>query len=132
MRTRADILSDETGREMPSRAFERADRSPHATCAHRFSSVRGGREARRRVPGDNRFCLLAVITDWGVDRAYARQGIGSRLSRQALDAAGGEENIVMYTCANEKTILFYEKMDMCAVKGTMEYNRVAWTGITVE
>lgn len=78
------------------------------------------------------FAYWLFITDLGVDRAYVRQGIGSRLIRQALDAAGGEENIIMYTCANEKAIPFYEKMGMRAAKDVMEYNRAEWTGFTVE
>ena len=46
--------------------------------------------------------------------------------------AGGEENIIMYTCVNENAIPFYEKIGMKKSKDVMVYNNADWTDFTVE
>ena len=68
----------------------------------------------------------------GVDLAYTGRGIGSRLLRQCLEAAGGEDDIILYTCANSRAIPFYEHMGLTRSADVMEYNHVQWTGFTVE
>lgn len=77
------------------------------------------------------FAYWLFITDLGIDRRYVRQGIGEQLMRQALDLAGGEKNIIMYTCANENAIPFYQKQGMSFAEDVLVYNHVDWTGFTV-
>lgn len=60
------------------------------------------------------------------------QGIGRRLIKKAHEIAGGESEIVMYTCVNENAIPFYEKIGMTKAHDIMEYNRMPWTSFTVE
>lgn len=78
------------------------------------------------------FAYWLFVTDLGVDRAYTGRGIGSRLLRQCLETAGGEDDIILYTCANSRAIPFYERMGMKPSSDVMEYNHVQWTGFTVE
>ena len=78
------------------------------------------------------FAYWLFITDLGVDRDCVHQGIGRRLMKAALEAAGGADDIIVYTCANEKAIPFYEKLGMKAAKDVMVYNHVQWTDFTVE
>ncbi len=58
--------------------------------------------------------------------------MGKALVRKLHKLAGGEENIIMYTCMNENTIPFYEKIGMKRPNDVMVYNRVEWTDFVVE
>ena len=78
------------------------------------------------------FSYWLFVTDLGVDRKYERQGIGSRLMKQALEMAGGERNIAVYLVANEKAIPFYEKLGMKKADDVMQFNHIEWTAFTVE
>ena len=77
------------------------------------------------------FAYWLFITDLGIDRRYVRQGIGKQLMQRALDIAGGEKDIIMYTCANENAIQFYQKQGMGFAEDVMVYNHVDWTGFVV-
>ena len=78
------------------------------------------------------FAYWLFVTDLGVDRAYARQGIGTRLMRAAHEAAGGEKEIAVYLVANENAVPFYEKLGMEKADDVMAYNRIDWTSFTVQ
>lgn len=78
------------------------------------------------------FAYWLFITDLGIDRRYVRQGIGKQLMQRALDLAGGEKDIIMYTCANENAIQFYQKQGMSFADDVLVYNHVDWTGFVVE
>lgn len=78
------------------------------------------------------YAYWLYVTDLGVDRAYERQGIGSELMRTAHELASGEKDIAVYLIANEEAIPFYEKLGMKKSDEVMEYNRIEWTGFTVE
>lgn len=78
------------------------------------------------------FAYWLFITDLGVVREYTGQGIGKALVRKLHELAGGEENIIMYTCVNENAISFYEKIGMRKPDDVMVYNRVEWTDFVVE
>ena len=78
------------------------------------------------------FAYWLFVTDLGVDRSFERQGIGSRLMKQALDLAGGEKDIAVYLVANERAIPFYEKLGMKKAEDVMQYCHVEWTDFTVE
>lgn len=58
------------------------------------------------------FAYWLFITDLGVDRLYVNRGIGKALIMKALEEAGGEKDIAMYTCYNDQAIGFYEKIGM--------------------
>ena len=78
------------------------------------------------------FAYWLYVTDLGVDRAYERQGIGSRLMKTAHGIACGEKDIAVYLVANENAVPFYEKLGMEKADDVMQYSRVEWTGFTVE
>ena len=78
------------------------------------------------------FAYWLFITDLGVVRECTRQGIGKALVRKLHELAGGEENIIMYTCVNENAIPFYEKIGMRKPDDVMVYNHVEWTDFVVE
>lgn len=77
------------------------------------------------------FAYWLFITDLGIDRRYVRQGIGKQLMQRALDIAGGEKDIIMYTCANENAVQFYQKQGMTFADDVLVYNHVDWTGFVV-
>lgn len=78
------------------------------------------------------FAYWLFVSDLGIDRAYVHKGIGKQLMANALEAAGGEKNIIVYTCANDKAIPFYQKLGMRFSEDVLEYNHIEWTGFTVE
>jgi Mn2+-dependent serine/threonine protein kinase len=77
------------------------------------------------------YAYWLYITDLGVDRAYVRRGIGTRLMQTAHQLAGGEKDIAVYLIANEKAVPFYEKYGMKKADDVMQYNHIEWTGFTV-
>lgn len=70
------------------------------------------------------FAYWLYVTDLGVDRSYERQGIGRRLMKAALEAAGGEKDIAVYLIANENAVPFYEKLGMKRADEVMKYNHI--------
>lgn len=77
------------------------------------------------------FAYWMFVTDLGVDREHTKKGIGKRLMETALEIAGGERNIIVYTCANRDAVGFYEKLGMKPSTDVMELNRVGWTDFVV-
>ena len=78
------------------------------------------------------FAYWLFMTDLGVKRECVGQGIGKALVKKLHEAAGGEKDIIMYTCVNENAIPFYEKIGMSRPDDVMTYNRIDWTDFTVE
>ena len=78
------------------------------------------------------FAYWLFVTDLGVDRDCVKQGVGKRLMAAALEAAGGADDIIVYTCSNENAVGFYEKLGMARADDVMVYNRVQWTDFTVK
>lgn len=78
------------------------------------------------------FAYWLFITDLGVVRECAGQGIGTALVRKLHQVAGGEENIIMYTCFNENAYSFYEKLGMWKPNDVVVLNKAEWTDFTVE
>ena len=78
------------------------------------------------------YAYWLYVTDLGVDRAHERHGIGRKLKRKAHEIAGGEKDIAVYLIANDDAVPFYEKLGMKKSEEVMEYNRIEWTGFTVE
>ena len=77
------------------------------------------------------FAYWLFVTDLGVDRAWERRGIGTRLMHTAHELAGGEADVAVYLAANEKAVPFYEKLGMERAEDVMRYSRVEWTDFTV-
>ncbi len=84
------------------------------------------------------FAYWLFITDLGVVRNWTGHGVGKALVRELHRiagenlAGGGEKNIIMYTCANENAVGFYEKLGMTRPDDVCVLNRVEWTDFTVE
>lgn len=78
------------------------------------------------------FCYWLYITDLGVDRAYERRGIATKLMKKAHELAGGEKDIAVYLIANENAVPFYQKLGMKFSDDVMQYNHIDWTEWTVE
>ena len=78
------------------------------------------------------FAYWLFVTDLGVAREFERQGIGSRLMKEALALAGGEKDIAVYLVANEDAVPFYEKLGMKKAEDVMQYFHIEWTEFTVE
>lgn len=78
------------------------------------------------------YAYWLYVTDLGVDRDYEGQGIGTQLMKAAHNKAGGEKDIAVYLIANENAIPFYEKLGMEKANDVMQYNRIEWTGFTVQ
>ena len=78
------------------------------------------------------FAYWLFITDLGVIRECVGLGIGTALVKKLHELAGGEENIIMYTCYNENALGFYEKLGMTKPDDVVVLNRIQWTEFTVE
>lgn len=78
------------------------------------------------------FAYWLFMTDLGVVRECVGQGIGKALVKKLHEIAGGEKDIIMYTCVNENAIPFYEKLGMSRPDDVMTYNRIEWTDFKVE
>ena len=78
------------------------------------------------------FAYWLFLTDLGVVRDWVHRGVGTALVRKALEIAGGEKNIIMYTCANEDAVPFYKKLGMTRPNDMMVYDHMDWTPFTVE
>lgn len=52
--------------------------------------------------------------------------------RAAHELAGGEKDIALYLVANEKTVPFYQKLGMTFADDVLQYNKIEWTGFTVQ
>ena len=77
------------------------------------------------------FSYWLFITDLGVVRDCVGQGIGTALVKKLHELAGGEDNIIVYTCANENALPFYEKLGMVRPNDVMVYDHMPWTPFTV-
>jgi ribosomal protein S18 acetylase RimI-like enzyme len=55
------------------------------------------------------FVYFLFVTDLGVDRSYAKRGIGSELLVRIREIIGGEDDITVVTVAHENAMGFYEK-----------------------
>lgn len=78
------------------------------------------------------FAYWLFITDLGVVREYTGCGVGTALVKRLHQLAGGEDNVIMYTCYNESALGFYEKLGMTKPDDVMVFNRIQWTAFTVE
>jgi len=77
------------------------------------------------------FAYWLFISDLGVDRKYSRIGIGKTLLEQAQILAGGTDNIIMFTMANENAVDFYKKRSWKPAE-YMQFSKVKWTEFQVQ
>lgn len=107
-----------------------------ATLLERASISLVARNTEKRIVGIcfgiTDFAYWLFITDLGVVREYAGKGIGTALVKKLHAIAGGEDNIIMYTCFNEKALGFYRKLGMTKPDDVVVLNRISWTDFTVE
>ena len=78
------------------------------------------------------FAYWLFLTDLGVRRDWTGRGVGKALVREMHRIAGGEDEIILYTCANENATGFYEKLGMTRPEDVYVLNRIQWTDFTVE
>lgn len=78
------------------------------------------------------FAYWLFVTDLGVVREWTGRGVGKALVQRLHEISGGEKNIIMYTCANENAVGFYEKLGMTRSEDVFVLNRADWTDFTVE
>lgn len=78
------------------------------------------------------FAYWLFVTDLGVVRTHIGQGIGKALMKKLHELAGGEDSIIMYTCANENAVGFYERLGMTTSNDVMVYDKMPWTDFIVE
>ncbi|MBE6999371.1 MAG: GNAT family N-acetyltransferase [Ruminococcaceae bacterium] len=79
------------------------------------------------------FSYWMFLTDLGIRREYVKRGIGKALVERAIEEAGGLENIIVYTCANDKAIPFYKKLGMeQGPEDVFVLNQIEWTDFVVE
>ena len=125
------LKKTDLGSQYPKERF--SDRI--ATLVQKVSiSLVARNEAREIVGvcfGITDFSYWLFITDLGVVRDCVGQGIGTALVKKLHELAGGEDNIIVYTCANENALLFYEKLGMVRPNDVMVYDHMPWTPFTV-
>jgi len=78
------------------------------------------------------FAYWLFITDLGIVREHTGKGIGTALVKRLHELAGGEDEIIMYTCFNENAFSFYKKLGMTKPDDVVVLNRISWTDFTVE
>lgn len=78
------------------------------------------------------FAFFLFLTDLGVDRDFARQGIGATLVRMAHEVAGGEADISMLTWANRDAAPFYAACGMRQVEWAVGKHATDWEFFTVK
>ena len=66
------------------------------------------------------FAYWLFITDLGVIRECTGMGIGTALVRKLHEVAGGDDNIIMYTCYNENALGFMRSW-ACTSRMTLWY-----------
>ena len=124
------LKKTDLGSQYPKERF--SDRI--ATLVQKVSiSLVARNEAREIVGvcfGITDFSYWLFITDLGVVRDCVGQGIGTALVKKLHELAGGEDNIIVYTCANENALPFYEKLGMVRPNDVMVYDQMPWTPLT--
>ncbi len=126
------LKKTDLGSQYPQERFEKRI----ATLVEKASISLVARNQQREIVGVcfgiTDFAYWLFITDLGVARECVGQGIGRALVKKLHELAGGEKDIIMYTCANENAVPFYEKIGMTKPNDVMVYDHIEWTNFTVE
>lgn len=119
------------GSQYPKERF----RERIATLVSRTSISLVARDESSRIIGVcfgiTDFAYWLFITDLGVIRECTGMGIGTALVRKLHEVAGGDDNIIMYTCYNENALGFYEKLGMHKPDDVVVLNKIQWTDFQV-
>ena len=120
------------GTQYPKERF----RERIATLVERASISLVARDRDGRIVGVcfgiTDFAYWLFITDLGIVREHTGKGIGTALVKRLHELAGGEDEIIMYTCFNENAFSFYKKLGMTKPDDVVVLNRISWTDFTVE
>lgn len=103
------LKRSDLGHQYPEERFEERIRKLLTTRSVAITARNDEGKLIGVVFGITDFVYFLFVTDLGIDRAYARQGIGSELLVRIQEAVGGEDDITVVTVANENAIGFYEK-----------------------
>ena len=126
------LKQSDLGSQYPKERFEERI----ATLVEKASISLVARNPQNRIIGVcfgiTDFAYWLFITDLGVARECVGQGVGTALVKKLHQLAGGEDNIIMYTCFNENALGFYEKLGMSKPDDVVVLNRIQWTDFTVE
>ncbi|MBR0142623.1 MAG: GNAT family N-acetyltransferase [Clostridia bacterium] len=120
------------GSQYPRERFEERIERLLKNASVSLTARDGENRLRGVLLGLTDFAYWLYVTDLGVDRAYLRRGIGTRLMKEALALAGGDRDIAVYLIANDDAVPFYEKLGMRKAEDVMQYNHVDWTAFRVE
>lgn len=125
------LMHTDLGSQYPKERF----RERIATLVSRTSISLVARDESSRIIGVcfgiTDFAYWLFITDLGVIRACTGMGIGTALVRKLHEVAGGDDNIIMYTCYNENALGFYEKLGMHKPDDVVVLNKIQWTDFQV-
>jgi len=128
----AFLKHSDLGSQYPMERFEERI----ATLVKRASISLVARDRSGRIIGVcfgiTDFAYWLFITDLGVVRDCTGLGIGTALVKKLHELAGGEENIIMYTCYNENALGFYKRLGMSKPDDVLVLNRIQWTDFTVQ
>ncbi len=119
------------GSQYPQERFEARIERLVKTTSISLTARNGEGQLIGALFGLTDYAYWLYVTDLGVDRAYARQGIGRALMKRAHALAGGEKDIAVYLIANRRAVPFYERLGMKRADDVMEYNHIEWTSFTV-
>jgi ribosomal protein S18 acetylase RimI-like enzyme len=103
------LKRSDLGSQYPKERFEERIRKLLTTRSVAITARNDEGKLLGIVFGVTDFTYFLFVTDLGVDRAYTKQGIGSKLLVRIREAVGGEDDITVVTVANESAIGFYEK-----------------------
>ena len=126
------LKKSDLGSQYPKERFNERIQTLVSKCSLSLVARNNNKEIIGVCFGITDFSYWLFITDIGVVRDCAGQGIGKALVKTMHELAGGEKNIAVYTCANDGAIRFYEKIGMKHSSDVMEYNHIEWTSFTVE
>jgi GNAT superfamily N-acetyltransferase len=77
------------------------------------------------------YAYWLFYTDLGVDRAYERRGIGSRMVGLTWEQAGGPEEIFAFTMSHPDALGFYDKCGLPPVSGVVGAEPEQWDAFDV-
>lgn len=103
------LKRSDLGSQYPKERFEQRIRKLLTTRSVAITARNDEGNLIGVVFGVTDFSYFLFVTDLGVDREYARQGIGSELLARIREAVGGEDDISVITVAHETAMGFYEK-----------------------
>ena len=103
------LKRSDLGSQYPKERFEERIRKLLTTCSVAVTARNEEGKLIGVAFGITDFVYFLFVTDLGVDRSYAKRGIGSELLVRIREVVGGEDDITVVTVANEAATGFYKK-----------------------